>query len=219
MGYAVGRRVMLAIVALSFVAIDARRSEASPVTWLYAGSVASSFDQSLVPNGTPATVALTVDPAINLALGVFDRPADGGSYYVTADIQFLGLDYTYFAAFEINWDLAHDVQLPGFIRVVPLSISGPPLDPAMPAPYYRVGPACCGQNYAYLYSDPADPLSPAFPSLPTADFTLHFLNLNGGDGTIRVTGINTQAVPEPATGMLVLTGALALIVRRKLRAG
>jgi hypothetical protein len=216
MGYV--RRVVVFAAVLLVVAVDARRSDASPITWQYTGSVTSSFNPQLVPQGTPAMVLVTVDPVINLAIGAFDRPANGGSYEVTADIRFLGLEYVYFAAFEVNWDVVHDFPQPGFIRVVPLSVSGPPLDPTVPSPFYRVGPGCCGQNFAYLYGASADASSPAFPGpLPVADFALHFLNFGPTDGIIRVTAVDLEAVPEPASGALLLTGVLGLALRRRRR--
>ena len=55
-------------------------SEASPITWLYTGSVTSTYTNTLVPLGSPATILLAVDPQHNVNAGAPGAPSNAGAY-------------------------------------------------------------------------------------------------------------------------------------------
>jgi hypothetical protein len=44
-------------------------AEASPITWMYRGSITSTFDDDLVPLSSPTTIWFTADPERNIAVG------------------------------------------------------------------------------------------------------------------------------------------------------
>jgi hypothetical protein len=175
----------------------------------------ASFNTTLVPVGSPASIVLTVDPANNFAAGAPGVLPNAGGYWFDAGIDFIGLHYNLHGAFEVNEDLVYDYPLPGSMLARYLSLTGPALDPSAPpwqllyTPYPPCGPPC-----AYFYPASVDFSSPALPSLPIAYFSLYFYDTTGRS-PITVQGTNPQAVPELGSGVLVLTGAILLMRLRR----
>src|ERR1700733_5012982 len=121
------KRVIRAVfLLLAVTVLGVRSSEATPVTWLYTGTVVSSFDPTLVSVGSPVTTLLTVDPAANFIAGNPAYLPSAGGYYFTAVIDFAGLQYVLSGAFEVNQDLVFGEYLPGQILFRYLSLGGPP---------------------------------------------------------------------------------------------
>lgn len=206
---------VLAGLALSVLAV--RSADASTISWFYTGSVVASFDNALVPVGTSAGILLSLDPADNFAAGAPGVTPNAGGYFFDAAIDFAGRHYDLHGAFEVNEDLVFDHPLPGDILERYLSLTGPKLDPN--APFFVTAPypvSLCGTPCGYIYPATADPNSPALPvPLQIAAFDLFFLGANGQPVAITVEGGDPQVVPEPASGLLLLTGAIVLISRQR----
>ena len=216
-------QITLALVAaLAFTAVGVRSSEGSTITWLYEGSVVSSFDHSLVPVGSPATIQLAVDPSNNFIHGVPGYSPDAGDYLFTATIDFAARQYVLSGAFEINEDLEFAVPQPGAILLRYLNLTGPSLDPTALSPRYAPYPLVCYFGFAYpcslQYSTGANPASSALPSpLPVADFSLYFWDQNAAPAAITVAGTDPSVVPEPSSIVLLTMGLIGLARRRQLR--
>jgi hypothetical protein len=205
---------VVALLALSLLGV--RSSDASTISWLYTGSVVSSFNNALVPVGSPATIVLSVDPANNFAAGGPGVQPNAGGYLFDAGIDFTGRHYNLHGAFEINEDLVFDQALPGDILLRYLTQTGPSLDPSRPLPIYSPYPLTCGYPCAFSYPGGADPTSPAFPGpLTYAAFPLYFYDVDGRPEAISVLGTDPAVVPEPASGLLLLTGAIVLVQQRR----
>ena len=92
------RRLAAGVLIVSCVAV--RTADAAPITYLYTATAsAASADpdlQALIPPGSPATILLTVDPAVNLIAGNPNFPpsfADAGLYRFDAVLDFTGRGY------------------------------------------------------------------------------------------------------------------------------
>jgi hypothetical protein len=195
-------------------------SSASPITWLYTGTV-SSFNNTLVPTGSAATILLTVDPAANLAAGSPFYEANEGAYYFTAVITFTGRQYILQGAYEVNVDFLLGIPLPGMVPVRYLSLTGPSLDPSVPPitgyDYHPLLPC----TPCFWNSLTTDPTSPAFPGpFASVNFSLYFTDPDSTGifqrlSIISVAGSNQGQVPEPSTWLLLSSGLAAVIVRRR----
>lgn len=207
------KRAAIFAVGLGLSLLGVRSSDASTISWQYTGSVVASFNTTLVPTGSPATIVLTLDPANNFALGAPGVLPSAGGYYFDATIDFTGREYLLHGAFEVNEDLVFDHPLPGEILERYLSLTGPSLDPSVPPPVFAPYPgSICGLPCGYDYPASANVTSPALPvPLPVASFSLFFMNLDGQPAAISVSGTNPEVVPEPASGLLLLTGAIMLV--------
>ncbi len=87
------RHLAVAVLIVSCVAV--RTADASPITYLYTGTAIADPDfQDLIPPGTPATILLTVDPAVNILAGFPGYPPNAGLYSFSAVLDFTGLGYT-----------------------------------------------------------------------------------------------------------------------------
>jgi hypothetical protein len=186
-------------------------SSAAPMTWLYAGSIASSPDQSVVPVGTPVSFTLTVDPEANFLVNAPGYPPWAGGYFATLQVDFSGLHYDGFGAFEVNEDVANNQPAPGLVLFRHLGWSGPNL-------FGRTArcqiPLCVD-----FLSQRADPTSPALPLLPLDPFRFA-IPFEGSPFESRlflsVSGHDPQLVPETRPVVLVATGLLVLtFVRRR----
>jgi hypothetical protein len=199
----------------ALVLLPSAGASASPITWLYTGTVSSSFNTTLVPLGSPVTTLLTADPSNNLAADPGSgAPAWAGSYYFNAAMDFTGRQYNLFGALEFNWDLTFSHPLPGYVRLVPLSFGGPSLVPGSPFNNYQPANPCgtfCGRLVGIT-----DPTSPAF-NLPFFSFPLYFVDPGGSNGEVIITGATPQAVPDPPPILLLSSGFLILFGARTLR--
>ncbi len=62
------RHLAVGVLIVSCVAV--RTADASPIMYLYTGTASADPDiQAFIPPGSPATILLTVDPAVNLVVG------------------------------------------------------------------------------------------------------------------------------------------------------
>jgi hypothetical protein len=210
---------MSACLTLGIVA----ESSAAAITWMYSGSINSSFNETLVPVGSAATIFLTVDPDANFMAGAPWAQPNMGGYYFSANISFTGREYVLRGAYEVNWDLSVNYPLPGLMPVREFSLSGPSLDPNAPGFSYRPQlPSCYGGGPCYWEAGRADPTSSAFPG-PFAFFRLYFNDPNStafpGLGLITVGGRDPQVVPEPSTLLLLSSSVLALLAARLRKRG
>jgi PEP-CTERM motif-containing protein len=219
-------RLKAAAVLLVALALTApTTATATPISTLFTGSVTQTFNGGIVPLGTPATILLTADPAANVIIPGPGIPPGAGAYLFNAVISFSGDQYILNGAIEVNYDPTFDVPLPGVIRLLELNVSGPPLLSGFPmfswTPLLTCQAPFCGTPIGTT-----DPLSPAFPDFQTLGFNLTFRGDCGspgcpGGGVIRVVGSNPQAVPEPASLLLMGTGMFVLqrwLKRRRSRA-
>jgi len=195
------------LVTVAFV----RASEATPLTWLYVGSVGSTFDQNLLPVGSPVTALLTVDPQRNVWDGnlLCGSHPEGGGYLFQAQITLNGQSYSYSGALEPNYDFTFCHSHAGSIRVVPFELGGPPLGGIFP-------PGTQGNQSGAYIAGQTDPASSAFPSSGLG-LILRFSPFIG-ERDVRIGIGRVGLVPEPATMTLVLvgTGAMAAARRRRL---
>jgi hypothetical protein len=195
--------------------------------YLYTGTASAAPDlQAFIPPGSPATILLTVDPAVNVVAGVPGYPPDVGGYRFSAVLDFTGREYTLGGFFEVNMDLAVLFPHPGSIDLVELLVQGPPLvaDPS-PFPPSLYGPApVCGFGIICRVDSfsRSDPTSPALPFFPFVSFPMSFeVPVEGPNqfpfDRVTITGSNPQVVPEPSTLLLVGTGLVAVARRRLTR--
>jgi PEP-CTERM motif len=205
------RNASLAALALfALVVVGVRRSEASPVTLLYTGSVLSTFDGTLLPGGSPVTTLITFDNADNVwagNLGCGPHP-EGGGYLVDALITLNGQQYNYSIALEVNYDFTFCHDNSGHIRIVPFGLSGPALGPYFPGNQGNQGGA--------YFAGSTDPNSPDFPSSSNLFLDLRFSLFEPAD--VLISANNPQVVPEPTTLLLFGTGFAAAAARRRFRA-
>ena len=209
---------VLAVTTCLTLAVAAP-SGAAPITWQITGSVNSSFNETLVPVGSAATVFLTVDPDANFMASAANTHPNMGGYFFSANISFTGREYLLRGAYEVNWDLSFNYPLPGLMPVRYLSLTGPSLDPSAQGFSYRPQLPSCALGPCYWEWGRADPTSSAFPG-PFTFFRLYFNDPNTafpGLGLITVSGTNLQVVPEPTTLMLLVTGVVGLVARHRKR--
>ncbi len=213
-----------------FLLAVAGRVDASSVTMFYVGSVEVTFNQAVVPLGSPATILLTFDPAANISATVPGHPDNAGAYSFAAVVSFLDRSWLLRGVLEVNWDARYHYPIPGLIHELLWPPDGPTLvdrTPTFPPSISWTPYLACGSLCSTIIGT-TDPNSPDFPALPTLSFDLSFfgdcaLPTCPGGGTLRVSGVDppfqglehvaSVPVPEPATLALVALGVMFL--RRK----
>ena len=66
----------LAVGVLIVSCVAVGTADAAPIMYLYTGTASADPDiQAFIPPGSPATILLTVDPAVNLVAGVPGLPS------------------------------------------------------------------------------------------------------------------------------------------------
>lgn len=219
-GRTLRHRVFLAALAVAGLVAAPASSEASPISYLYTGSVTSTDPAlaALIPLGSPATILLTVDPANNFYLqDPQNHPPNSGGYRYSAVLDFTGREYSFYGAFEVNAGL-NGHQFPGGIELVEFNASGPQL-PGFGSlgglPFAWCGPGVCRSEFAYT-----DPTSPALPFFPFVSFPLGFSTGNPRLSQVTISGSDPQITPEPGTLILFGSGVVGIASRlRKRRRG
>ena len=219
------RRLAVGVLIVSCVAV--RTADASPILYLYTGTANADPDlQALIPPGSPATILLTVDPAVNILAGFPGYPPNAGLYSFSAVLDFTGREYTLSNGyFEVNYDPQNGVPNGGITNLVELpTVEGPNLianPPPGPGPGYPLT-GCGGGMCRYSFFS-ADSSSPALPFFPDMEVPIAF-SWPGPDPhnpfeRVNILGSDPQVVPEPSTLLLVGTGLVAVARRRLKRAG
>lgn len=196
------------IVVLLLSVVGVATSQASPITWLYTGTVIGTPDGSVLPLGSPVTTLLTADPDHN----IWDPTSCGGlpqgaGYFFNAVITLGGEQFAYSGLMDVNYDFAHCVSNGPGTRIVPLGFFGPHLGPLVPG-------GGTGQGSAYLNDGGVDPNSPAFPWQNPGFLRLPF---NDEHADVRISLENPGVVPELGAMFLLGTGLVVIGAPRLFR--
>ena len=225
------RHLAVGLLIVSCVAV--RTADASPIMYLYTGTASADPDiQAFIPPGSPATILLTVDPAVNLVVGDPHFPPDAGLYRFDAVLDFTGREYTLGGFFEVNLPAGSfpedgvPVQGRETSLVETTPVEGPRLSADLPQGVGYPDPGC-GFPVPCLYPQGGAGVPPGalpfFSSLyvPIA-FTAEIESpimfpFREPLDRVTISGSNPQVVPEPSTLLLVGTGLVAVARRRLTR--